>query len=138
MEVIHSSKMSGNFHWTTWRYIPEHRTLHCYQSKNLNSNQQCFDLCISFLNQNNSPRTATHILHSMIHKYSPVQDVSLSLSLRGFVPLANYSDRATAACWRSSAKERVAWSAQRIPPVVVSVFLTGAATISFKMASACY
>jgi hypothetical protein len=57
--------------------------------------------------------------------------------LRGFGPLVNYADRATAASWRSSANfflriEGVAWSAQRIPPVVFSVFLTGAATISSK------
>jgi hypothetical protein len=47
--------------------------------------------------------------------------------LRGFGPLANYADRATAACWRSSANflriEGVAWSAQRIPPVVRLGFL---------------
>jgi hypothetical protein len=47
--------------------------------------------------------------------------------LRGFGPLANYGDRATAACWRSSANflriEGVAWSAQRIPPLVSLDFL---------------
>jgi hypothetical protein len=49
-----------------------------------------------------------------------------------FSPQANYTDRATAACRRSYCQllriEGVAWSAQRIPPVVNSVFLTGAAT----------
>jgi hypothetical protein len=38
--------------------------------------------------------------------------------LRSFGPLANYTDRATAACWRSSANflliEGVAWSSQRM------------------------
>jgi hypothetical protein len=57
-------------------------------------------------------------------------------TLRGFGPLANYADRATAASWRSTTNflriEGVAWSAQLIPPVVFSVFLTGAATISSK------
>jgi hypothetical protein len=46
-----------------------------------------------------------------------------------FSPQANYTDRATAACRRSKCQllriEGVAWSAQRIPPVVNSVFLTG-------------
>jgi hypothetical protein len=45
-----------------------------------------------------------------------------------FSPQANYTDRATAACWRSHCQlsriEGVAWSAQRIPPAVNSVFLT--------------
>jgi hypothetical protein len=53
-----------------------------------------------------------------------------------FSPQANYTDRATAACWRSYCQllriEDVAWSEQRIPPVVNSVFSTGAATFSFK------
>jgi hypothetical protein len=55
-----------------------------------------------------------------------------------FSPQANYTDREIDR--RLLAKlvptfadrEGVAWSAQRIPPVVNSVFLTGAATFSFK------
>jgi hypothetical protein len=54
--------------------------------------------------------------------------------LRGFGSLTNYADRATAASWRSSTN----FCGQRVlrgqrngsPPVVFSVFLTGAATIS--------
>jgi hypothetical protein len=44
--------------------------------------------------------------------------------LRGFGPLANYADRATAASWRGQRNAS--------PRVVFSVFLTGAATISSK------
>jgi hypothetical protein len=47
--------------------------------------------------------------------------------LRGFGPRANYTDRATAACWRSYCQilrtEGVAWSAQWIPTVVNHGFL---------------
>jgi hypothetical protein len=56
--------------------------------------------------------------------------------LRGFVPLANYADRETAACWRSSANfcgYRVLRGQRNgSRPSLVSVFLTGAATISSK------
>jgi hypothetical protein len=48
------------------------------------------------------------------HTFSPVLS---NPPLRGFGPLSNYAD---------------AWSVQQIPPVVFSVFLTGAATISSK------
>jgi hypothetical protein len=48
-----------------------------------------------------------------------------------FSPQANYTDGEIDR--RLLAKlEGVAWSAERIPPVVNSVFLTGAATFSFK------
>jgi hypothetical protein len=47
--------------------------------------------------------------------------------LRGFSPQANYTDRATAPCWRSYCGllriEGVAWSAQRIPTAVNLNFL---------------
>jgi hypothetical protein len=47
--------------------------------------------------------------------------------LRGLSPQANYTDRATAACWRSLRQilriEGVAWSAQRIPTAVKLCFL---------------
>jgi hypothetical protein len=47
--------------------------------------------------------------------------------LSGFGPRANYTDRATAAFWRSKCQllriEGVAWSAQRIPTVVNLGFL---------------
>jgi hypothetical protein len=54
----------------------------------------------------------------------------------GFGPLANYADRATAACWRSSANF-CRWRVLRgqrngSPWSLVSVFLTGTATISSK------
>jgi hypothetical protein len=42
--------------------------------------------------------------------------------LRGLSPQANYTDRATAACRRSQRIEGVAWSEQRIPTAVFSVF----------------
>jgi hypothetical protein len=36
--------------------------------------------------------------------FSPRTDTSIDKkTLRGFDPLANYADRATAACWRSNA-----------------------------------
>jgi hypothetical protein len=58
--------------------------------------------------------------------------------LRGFGPLANYADRATAACWRSSANflriGDVAWSAQRIPPVVSLGFLDRSRHYIFQVA----
>jgi hypothetical protein len=60
------------------------------------------------------------------------------LKLRGFGPLANYADRATAACWRSSANflqiEGVVWSAQRIPPVVSLGFLDQSHYYLFQVA----
>jgi hypothetical protein len=53
--------------------------------------------------------------------------VKTETKLRGFGPIANYADRATAARWRSSANflriEGVAWSEQRIPTVVNLGFL---------------
>jgi hypothetical protein len=58
--------------------------------------------------------------------------------LRGFGPRAKYTDRATAACWRSSANflriEGVAWSAQRIPTVVNVGFLDRSRYFSFQVA----
>jgi hypothetical protein len=33
-----SSKMLVDFHWTTWHYIPEDRTLHSNHSENIRSN----------------------------------------------------------------------------------------------------
>jgi hypothetical protein len=48
------------------------------------------------------------------------------LNFVAFSPQANYTDRATAACRRSYSQllqiEGVAWSAQRIPAAVNSVF----------------
>jgi hypothetical protein len=59
--------------------------------------------------------------------------------LRGLSPQANYIDRAAAACLRSYCQllrvEGVAWTAQRIPTAVFSVFCTGAATISSRSSS---
>jgi hypothetical protein len=56
--------------------------------------------------------------------------------LSGLSPRANYTDRANAACrWRYCQRlltEGATWSAWRIPTAVISVFLTGAATFSFK------
>jgi hypothetical protein len=67
-----------------------------------------------------------------------VTKYGIKLNSVAFSVQANYTDRATGACGRSYCKllriEGVAWSAQRIPPpppVVNSVFLTGAATFSF-------
>jgi hypothetical protein len=47
-------------------------------------------------------------------------------------PRANYTDRATAASWRSLRIEGVAWSAQRIPKVVNLGFLDRSRYFSFK------
>jgi hypothetical protein len=56
--------------------------------------------------------------------------------LRGFGLWENYTDRATAACWRSWCQllriEGVAWSAQRIPTVVNLGFLDQSRNFSFK------
>jgi hypothetical protein len=61
---------------------------------------------------------------------------NLNLNSVAFSPQANNTDRATAACRRSYCQllwiEGVAWSAQRIPTAVNSVFLNGAATFTFK------
>jgi hypothetical protein len=38
MEAIRSSETSVNFHRTTWRYIPEGRSLHNYRCENLKFN----------------------------------------------------------------------------------------------------
>jgi hypothetical protein len=49
------------------------------------------------------------------------------VKLRGLSPQANYTDRATAACWRSWCQllriEGVAWSEQQIPTAVNLGFL---------------
>jgi hypothetical protein len=37
MEAIYPSEMSVDFHWTTWRCIPEERTLHDHRCENLKS-----------------------------------------------------------------------------------------------------
>jgi hypothetical protein len=56
----------------------------------------------------------------------------LQLNSHGLSSLANYTDRATAACRRSDCQllriEGATWSAWRIPTAVFSVLLTGAAT----------
>jgi hypothetical protein len=53
--------------------------------------------------------------------------------LHDLSPRANYTDRVTAACWRSDCQllriKGATWSAWRIPTAVFSVFLTGAATL---------
>jgi hypothetical protein len=58
--------------------------------------------------------------------------------LRGFGPRANYTDRATAACWRSQCQllriEGVAWPAQRIPTVVNLGFLDRSRYFSIQVA----
>jgi hypothetical protein len=58
------------------------------------------------------------------------------LKVRGFGPHADYTDRATAACWRNLCQllriEGVAWSAQRIPTVVNLGFLDQSRYFSFK------
>jgi hypothetical protein len=60
---------------------------------------------------------------------STTQTMEFNFSLS---PRANYTYRATAACWRSYCQllriEGVTWSAWRIPTAVLSVFWTGAAT----------
>jgi hypothetical protein len=57
---------------------------------------------------------------------------------RGFGPLSNHADRATSACWRSSANflqiEGVAWSVQRIHPVVSLSFLDRSRYYFFQVA----
>jgi hypothetical protein len=63
---------------------------------------------------------------------------NMHINFMAFSPQVNYTDRATADCGQSYDNfifwwiESVAWSAQRIPPAVNSVFLTGAATFSFR------
>jgi hypothetical protein len=37
METTCSSETLVEFQWTTWRYIPEDRTLHSYRHENLKS-----------------------------------------------------------------------------------------------------
>jgi hypothetical protein len=67
---------------------------------------------------------------------SKIPNSTRLLLIRGFGPLANYADRATAACWRNSAN----FYGQRVlrgqrngsPRSLFSVFQTGAATISSK------
>jgi hypothetical protein len=64
--------------------------------------------------------------------------INRGIKKSSFGPLANYTDRATAACWRSSANflriEGVAWSAQRIPPVVSLGFLDRSRYCFFQVA----
>jgi hypothetical protein len=71
-------------------------------------------------------------------KILPQQLKKLKTELRGLGPRANYADRATAACWRSSANPRGewVWRGQRsgLPRSPVSVFWTGAATLFLQVA----
>jgi hypothetical protein len=72
--------------------------------------------------------------HNQLRKTSKVTNSHFTLSiyitnkkkLRGLSPLANYTDRATAACRRSQDRrlqiEGAAWSAQLISTAVLSVF----------------
>jgi hypothetical protein len=88
MEATCSSETSVNFQWTIWSYIPADRTLR-------------FLLCSQKRVTGPRPETAEfslqlHTIFFIVH--FPV----LKKKLRGFGPLANYSDRATAASWRSS------------------------------------
>jgi hypothetical protein len=57
----------------------------------------------------------------------PTSEFYIKTKLRGFIPQANYTDRATAACRRSLCQlvliEAVAWAAQRIPTAVNLGFL---------------
>jgi hypothetical protein len=68
------------------------------------------------------------VLIAATMKRSVIWDMMLCKpKLRGFSPQGNYTDRATAACRRSSCQlfriEGVAWSAQRIPTAVNLEFL---------------
>jgi hypothetical protein len=67
---------------------------------------------------------------------------SLKTKLRGFGPLANYADRATAACWRCSANfcgiEGVAWSAQRIPTFIKSLTLVVLSAVKLGGSKECW
>jgi hypothetical protein len=61
--------------------------------------------------------------------------------LRGFSPLANHTDRVTAACRRSLCQllqTCVAWSAQRIPTAVNLGFLHGSRYFSIQVAPQVY
>jgi hypothetical protein len=57
--------------------------------------------------------------------------ITKKLNSVAFSPQANYTDRATAA-YQLLRIESVAWSAQRIPPAVNSVFLDRSRYFSFK------
>jgi hypothetical protein len=59
IEVICSSETSVDFQRTTWRYIPEDRTLHNHRSEDLNSDNVCLysaHLTCSFLDIFNDER----------------------------------------------------------------------------------
>jgi hypothetical protein len=71
--------------------------------------------------------------------YSSIGDTKTKLNeLRGFSPQANYTDRATAACLRSSCQllrtEGVVWSRQRIPTAVNLCFLDRSRYFSIQVA----
>jgi hypothetical protein len=59
-------------------------------------------------------------------KFEVEVEVEKEKKLHGLSPLANYTDRATAACRRSDCQllriEGATWSAWRIPTAVFSVF----------------
>jgi hypothetical protein len=62
---------------------------------------------------------------SCLAQYNELGYLFAQNKLRGLSPQANYTDRATAACRRSSCQllrtEGVVWSAQRIPTAIFSV-----------------
>jgi hypothetical protein len=78
--------------------------------------------------------------HQKVSSHTPHKtSKQIKTELRGPSPRANYTDRATTACRRSDCQllriEGVAWSAQRIPPAVFSVFYTGAASFPSSSSS---
>jgi hypothetical protein len=85
----------------------------------------------------------TYPFQFIIHWSSTIQHYVVwdKKKLRGFGPLANYADRATAASWRSSTNflrlESVAWSAQHSPGRILG-FLDWSRCYFFQVAPQLY
>jgi hypothetical protein len=126
MVAICSSDTSVDTQRTTRRYIPVYGTLHrkCLTAqKYRRTEHRGIEVNIKFRTQDSN--LGQGIGHPIKKK------------LRGFGPLANYADQATAACWRSCANfcgEVVAWSVQWIPPVVTLGFLDRSRYYFFQVA----
>jgi hypothetical protein len=73
---------------------------------------------------------SSHPWFSHLHNYrirrTPLCNMNPTPKLHALSPLANYTDRATASCWRSDCQlfriEGATWSAWRIPTAVFWVF----------------
>jgi hypothetical protein len=76
------------------------------------------------------------------YHFALISLIKTKTKLHGLSPRANYTDRETAACWRSDCQlvriEGATWSAWRIPTAVFSVFLDRSRYFFFQVAPQLY